>query len=410
MTRSAIERTRLSAPRAGSAIVALAALACFCVTANAQGIQIGPRNLYPTDQAQAAHPDVPLVVRDAVQHIISGSRLIDVRPRIIGGEPAPVGTYPWVASLELKGASPRDGHFCGGAFIGAEWVVTAAHCVKSDSVGKIQVHSGSELERGGTIFDVDRVIVNEKYDEGTQDNDVALVHLASRYPGATIRLITANEADRFLNPGTLAIALGWGYTSEAGQVSNILRRVTVQIINNKVCNNVASYGGSITDVMVCAGFPEGGRDSCQGDSGGPLVTSDPQGGLVQIGIVSWGEGCARPLKFGVYTRVSSIETWVAEHTGIRGVASSAPAPAPAPMSSASRAAPPAEAAPAAEQRRSPPPRVRSNSRVELPGVVRAQARSVRRHHIKVRHARKVKHVKDEAAVSRSHAELVSQDR
>ena len=78
--------------------------------------------------------------------------------------------------------------------------------------------------------------------------------------------------------------------------------MTVQIVSNKSCNGLAAYSGAITDQMICAGFPEGGKDSCQGDSGGPLVVPDQAGGFVQAGIVSFGEGCGRPNKYGVYTR------------------------------------------------------------------------------------------------------------
>ena len=254
-------------------------------------------------------------MRDAIDYIISRSRLLDLEPRIMGGELAPFGAYPWVASIELKGANPRDGHFCSGAFIGAEWVLTAAHCVKPDSAGAIQVHSGAELDSGGTIYDVDSVIVNEKYDDGTENNDVALIHLAKRFTGQPIRLAGADDAKRLIEPGALVTVLGWGLTTEGGEVSNLLRSVTVQIVNNKICNGLASYPGLITDAMVCAGFAEGGKDSCQGDGGGPLIVRDPDHGLLQVGIVSWGEGCRRPLKFGVYTRVASIKAWVDEKIG-----------------------------------------------------------------------------------------------
>lgn len=304
-----------------AAIALAAALVSTPHAAHAQyQLQVGPKNLYPRFGVQTNHTATPLVMRDAIQSLAIGTRLLEVKPRIMGGEQAPFGVYPWIASIGLKDANPRDGHFCGGAFIAPNWVLTAAHCVNNDAASKIQVFGGSnELERGGAVYPVDRIVVHEKYDDGTQDFDVALLHLTKPFSARTLNLVTAADADRLMNVGTLATAIGWGLTAEGTQVSNVLRRVTVQILSNKVCNGVASYAGTITDRMMCAGFAEGGKDSCQGDSGGPLVATDAAGNYFQAGVVSWGEGCGRPNKFGVYTRVSTIQSWVADRLAGRAI-------------------------------------------------------------------------------------------
>uniref|UniRef100_A0A672FJ68 Peptidase S1 domain-containing protein n=1 Tax=Salarias fasciatus TaxID=181472 RepID=A0A672FJ68_SALFA len=93
-----------------------------------------------------------------------------------------------------------------------------------------------------------------------------------------------------------------------GSFSNDLREVEVPVVGNRQCN--CNLGvGRITDNMLCAGLTEGGRDACQGDSGGPLVSR--QGGVwVQLGIVSFGSGCANPGLPGVYTRVSRYMSWI----------------------------------------------------------------------------------------------------
>jgi transmembrane serine protease 9 len=288
--------------------------------------QIGPRTLYPAPKDEA-HADVPLVMRDAIQNIALGSRLIPVAPRIIGGEPAPANIYPWIASIGLKGLDPRDGHFCGGAFIAANWVLTAAHCVTRETADKIQVVGAiNELGRAATVNLVDQVIIHEKYDADSSDYDVALLRLTKRASARTIRLLTAPDAARLEQPGNLAIVAGWGLTAEGGQVSNLLRHVTVQFVSNKVCNGLASYSGSITDRMICAGFAEGGKDSCQGDSGGPLVVADGQGSYLQAGVVSFGDGCARPNKFGVYTNVAVVQPWIAGKIGGGPNAAEPPSP------------------------------------------------------------------------------------
>jgi secreted trypsin-like serine protease len=279
-------------------------------------------------------------------------------------------------------------------------VLTAAHCVKPESAGSIDVLGGStELDRGGKLYPVDRVIVHEKYDAGTQDWDVALVHLSSRYDGPTIRPITAAQAREFATPGAQAVVAGWGLTAEGTDVSDILRRVNVEIQSPAACNAEAAYGGTVNgELMLCAGFAHGGKDACQGDSGGPLMVMDRSGGYLQAGIVSWGEGCARPNRFGVYTRVSAVEPWIAEHTGLRQIASPQ-LPRAVPVETRMRSI---------ERNAAPPPRsgVRSNSRVELPGNVRAQAKKAKyprsvtaeRRHKHVPLTRRAAHSRAEASV------------
>jgi secreted trypsin-like serine protease len=301
----------------GLRVAAVAAIACLAQPAWAQYYyQIGPKRLYQAIDDATNHKNTPAVMRDAIQNLTVGTRLLEIKPRIIGGDPAPAGMYPWIASIGLKGVASQDGHFCGGAFVGPNWVITAAHCVNKEAANKIQVLGNTNvLSEGGTIYPVDRIVVHEKYDANTSDYDVALLHVTKRFTARPILLLAPPEADRFAPPGSLAVAAGWGLAAEGASVANGLRHVTVQIQPNKSCNGLAAYSGAVTDQMLCAGFAEGGKDSCQGDSGGPLMVSDSAGGFYQAGIVSWGEGCGRLNKFGVYTRVSTIQPWALEKIG-----------------------------------------------------------------------------------------------
>jgi transmembrane protease serine 9 len=301
-----------------AALAAAAAIACAFgaspLHAN-EAFNIGPRSLYGL-RAADLDADMPLVMRDAIHSLVTGARLFAVAPRIIGGTVAPAGAYPWMASIQVRRVSGGPGHFCGGSFVAANWVLTAAHCVDKDSAGRIRVVGGTEsLDQGGSTHFVDRIVVHENWDSIEHKNDVALLRLTERFKGRPVRVVSPAEAESVAAPGRLATVAGWGLTAEGGQVSNNLRHVTVQIVSNKECNGLASYSGAIADNMLCAGFAEGGKDSCQGDSGGPLVVPDRQGGHIQIGVVSFGEGCARPNKFGVYARVSTFQPWIAAHIG-----------------------------------------------------------------------------------------------
>ncbi|MGH0141859.1 UNVERIFIED_CONTAM: hypothetical protein FKN15_074995 [Acipenser sinensis] len=97
--------------------------------------------------------------------------------------------------------------------------------------------------------------------------------------------------------------------------SQYLREATVQLIPQNTCKSKQYYGSEVTDNMFCAGHPEWKVDSCKGDSGGPLVC-DVYGKMFLFGIVSWGEGCAKAYRPGVYTRVTNYNQWIAANTGI----------------------------------------------------------------------------------------------
>lgn len=280
--------------------------------------QLGPESLYK--RAGPRTPDeesIPIVIRDAIESIQNKGRVLAIEPRVIGGTPAPIGAYPWQVSVGLGGVPQEVGHFCGGSLIEAEWVLTAAHCVDGlTTPNNLQVLSGSNYLNQGTVVSVDRIVINENWSSNTFDYDVALLHLSQRLPSKPIKLLTSEVAPSLARAGLIGVVSGWGVTREAGQApSNTLRNVGVQLVSNADCAGAASYPGAITDRMICAGFIEGGKDACQGDSGGPLMVPDTFGSFILAGIVSWGEGCARPAKFGVYTSVPEVEPWVRRQLG-----------------------------------------------------------------------------------------------
>ncbi|MFO7191958.1 MAG: serine protease [Thermocrispum agreste] len=119
----------------------------------------------------------------------------------------------------------------------------------------------------------------------------------------------AQPGDPAYRPGTMATVLGWGLTREDGSPSDHLRKVDVPVVGDADCQRAYPEFYE-RNGMICAGFPEGGKDACTQDSGGPLVVDSKL-----IGVVSWGDGCARPGKPGVYARVSSFHGLLQEQIG-----------------------------------------------------------------------------------------------
>lgn len=226
--------------------------------------------------------------------------------RIIGGVRADSGSWPWMTALiHAYDDDPYSGHFCGGALIHPKWVVTACHCVENLSADSVDVLINAADLKGdtGERIHVAQIIEHPSYDTITLDNDIALLELVS--PSSARPLYIHRIAD--LAEGENSVTMGWGVTEpDVWTYPSTLQQVTVPIVSNATCIDSFMDNGFpkdyVTDNMLCAGFAEGGKDACQGDSGGPLVIQRSDGYQL-AGIVSWGEGCADPGLYGVYTKV-----------------------------------------------------------------------------------------------------------
>jgi secreted trypsin-like serine protease len=225
--------------------------------------------------------------------------------RIVGGEKTDIQFHPWQTALVVKG--PNGNYLCGGSIVAHEWVLTAAHCFTATSQSSdVRAKAGAtNYLTGGLWNQVAGIVIHEDYDAKTFEHDVALVKLRSPPNGRVIPLIQAAAS---LPAGVLLEVTGWG-VSEEGSTSGDLLKARVPYVDTSDCNMSTQYNGRIRAGMMCAGYREGGIDSCQGDSGGPLVWRGPDGPVL-AGIVSFGEGCARRLKYGVYTRVSAYRAWI----------------------------------------------------------------------------------------------------
>ena len=237
-----------------------------------------------------------------------------ITPKIVGGTVAGAGDNPFQVALLTKSVADNfNAQFCGGTLVAPNMVVTAAHCSDFTTAGQVQVLTGTRLLDGsGVRRDVTRISIHPNWNSRTFDYDVAVWELStSAFGNATATLAAATPP-----AGTSALITGWGALTEGGSFPIDLRRAIVPLVDNTTCNGRKSYNGAITARMVCAGLASGGVDSCQGDSGGPLTTGSGFGTLT--GIVSWGNGCARRNKYGVYTRVSdaSVRSFIVANAGL----------------------------------------------------------------------------------------------
>ncbi|KAG8290130.1 hypothetical protein J6590_089441 [Homalodisca vitripennis] len=317
--------------------------------------------------------------------------------RIIGGRPTQHGRWPWQVAVlnRFKEA------FCGGTLVAAQWVLTAAHCVRKRLYVRLGEHNLAEKEGTELEMRVEYAVTHPLYDVDTVDNDVALLHLPmlvhmdnyrgvaclprarqplpSRKPCTIIGWGKRRTSDmfgtdvlqeaQFLIPeaGTIALdikfcleafnlvdsyiyaprfsdklacfshvdkfkrALSTGswssfipviyrggrvylvntdYRFSCGdKVHSPVKRDKVPIVTNEECRQVyEDY--HITGNMFCAGDRRGRTDSCAGDSGGPLLCRDHSGRWTVFGITSFGEGCGKRGKYGIYTRLPNYVRWV----------------------------------------------------------------------------------------------------
>jgi secreted trypsin-like serine protease len=241
------------------------------------------------------------------------SQRLNIR-RIVNGFPTTIKTNPWQAAL-VQGLveEPRRAQFCGGSVIDPEWVITAAHCmdnfIVNNDPARVHVVAGTtNYTTGGQRVGVKRIVVHPSWNREKNDNDVALLQLSQRLTIPTVRAIQLVSSGTAFTPGIPLQVTGWGAISESGSGSPDLLGAIVPLVSNSVCNEKDSYAGRVTANMFCAGFRDGGRDSCQGDSGGPIWLT-VGGKETLLGVVSFGDGCARRLKYGIYTRLANYTAW-----------------------------------------------------------------------------------------------------
>ena len=202
-------------------------------------IKLGP---LPRDQeksGEARKVSLPEVQQDAYEFVREGRHTLEVDPRVIGGQPAPVGAYPWQVSIGLSNVPTSVGHFCGGSVVAPNWVVTAAHCVDGTTQpNTIQVRYGTNfLSEGGKLALVAQIIVHDSWKRAAFDYDVALLRITEPINAPAISLVMPAEAAELVPIGVIATVSGWGLTKIGSSISDVLQQVGVQVTSNETCSS-----------------------------------------------------------------------------------------------------------------------------------------------------------------------------
>ncbi len=257
-------------------------------------------------------------------------------PRVVGGFEAQPGAWPWMMGLGYAEKENYFGQYCGATLIHPNWAMTAAHCVVNTEDGLITAVENLVVFIGvhnlktdtGKRIALQRIIIHPDYDFHADKNDIALLELKKPVTDIMpIDLPGQYFTDPVMPAGTAATLLGWGNIkpssifidpSEEIFFPESLQQVSIPLVSNETCQNAYTtyypeFDINIATGMLCAGLANGGKDSCQADSGGPLLVA--RAGVnswTQVGIVSFGAGCAQENAYGVYTRVAYYTQWISD--------------------------------------------------------------------------------------------------
>ncbi|XP_012697340.2 hepatocyte growth factor activator [Clupea harengus] len=235
------------------------------------------------------------------------------RARILGGSMALPGSHPWMAAIYI------GEEFCGGTMVHACWVVSAAHCFyRNPKLSDVRVvlgqHAYNDTGTNTRSFGVEKYVFPDRYSQfNPTQHDIVLLKLKKKDGRCArrsqfIRPICLPEKNTTFPDFYCCQITGWGHMQEKGTTYSRLTEGLVGIIPFDRCSRPDIYGPELRPGMLCAGN-NGCVDACQGDSGGPLACVR-DGVSILYGVISWGDGCGRKNKPGVYTKVPDYVDWI----------------------------------------------------------------------------------------------------
>ncbi|KAI9501895.1 hypothetical protein GGI26_000259 [Coemansia sp. RSA 1358] len=207
-----------------------------------------------------------------------------LKPRILGGTTTNKSDYPFIVYLH----NAAEKTFCGGSIISADWILTAAHCIKTAKASDIAVYIGQADYNPdpSKASSVSSITTHPGYDDSTMVNDLSLLKLSSPITSSgnssTISIDSTSVGD-----GVTVTALGWGYTSPTGSsASTQLKKGDLKTLSKAECSPKDSKFTGNNGATICVAA-DTGTDTCPGDSGGPLIRQ-VDGKNVLVGITSFG--------------------------------------------------------------------------------------------------------------------------
>ncbi|XP_068067882.1 cathepsin G-like [Anomalospiza imberbis] len=226
--------------------------------------------------------------------------------RIIGGREVKAHSRPYMAYLKIQTGSQTS--YCGGFLIRPDAVLSAAHCLDKKGTVRVTVilgaHNVTGRERSQQRTRAGQWVIHPKYSRAGFKNDIMLLKLKPRARiNGNVKFISFPRRNERVGAGAECMVSGWGWTSDTGNKTNVMREVKLKVQKEEICQHL--FHNYQHRSMICVGDEYSKKATSHGDSGGPLVCNKKAHGIVSYGY-------KRRLFPEVFTRISYFEPWIRE--------------------------------------------------------------------------------------------------